>query len=218
MDTYVAEDVCVGLLREWVDGLTFLHGKGIMHRDIKPGNLTILSMKPPRAQLIDFGHAIEALMASNDDVGTKGWRAPELAVLSTGGSKAKRGWYDERIDVFSLGISWYMIFCRVGGCWWSGREVKEKDLDRMKREMGKRDIGDGEGVVHLVLRCIDWEADMRPKAVQVRERLRTFCEGDEGSGEGGAGWDGGREDVAGWEASNFVRGKQDENGKRSAWR
>lgn len=47
----------LGLFHEFLDGIEFLHSKGLMHRDMKPANLTVLTLVPSRGQLIDFGHA-----------------------------------------------------------------------------------------------------------------------------------------------------------------
>ena len=60
-----------------MEGLDFLHQKGIAHRDIKPVNLTVRSYNPPDAQIIDFGCASFQSPILYDHCGTIPYLAPE---------------------------------------------------------------------------------------------------------------------------------------------
>lgn len=53
------QDELIGLLEWLLDALSYLHGHGIFHRDIKPGN--ILVTREGRPVLIDFGSARQQL-------------------------------------------------------------------------------------------------------------------------------------------------------------
>ena len=53
------EDEIIGLLEHTLDALGYMHGRGIYHRDIKPGNILITKEGVP--VLIDFGSARQRL-------------------------------------------------------------------------------------------------------------------------------------------------------------
>ncbi len=77
------------------------HEQGIVHRDIKPGNLMITEQGQP--VLLDFGLARQdtgvdtAITQPGDVVGTLAYMAPELL-------SGKPGRVDRRADVYALGV------------------------------------------------------------------------------------------------------------------
>ena len=99
------------------DALSYLHGIGITHRDLKAENVLYYSPGPSRVLLSDFGFAS---LRGPDSVlttycGTQEYLSPELT--------SKRP-YTNKVDVWALGC---LVFVMLSGRLpWSGVEVKEK--------------------------------------------------------------------------------------------
>lgn len=72
-----------------------------MHRDIKLDNIGIVESKPPRAVILDFGHATPNQESSNHMRGTVRYLAPEVIALK---KDSKSPPYDKGADVWALGI------------------------------------------------------------------------------------------------------------------
>jgi serine/threonine-protein kinase len=93
----------VRILREVTDALASAHAAGILHRDIKPGNV-MLSKR--HALVMDFGVAKAVTTAGGNTlttvgvaVGTPTYMSPEQATASTD--------IDARSDIYALGVMAY---------------------------------------------------------------------------------------------------------------
>src|SRR5207237_4682702 len=91
------------LVRKVALGLEAAHSKGIVHRDIKPGNILLDADGEPL--LSDFGLArtdidVERLTADGTILGTPAYMAPEQAA-------GNLGEIGPRSDVYSLGVVLY---------------------------------------------------------------------------------------------------------------
>jgi serine/threonine-protein kinase len=88
------------------DGLQHVHDHGIVHRDVKPGNVFVPDEGQP--VLMDFGLALAAdatrVTGAHDALGTLAYMAPELFR----GRDA-----DRRSDVYALGVTAFEMFTGV---------------------------------------------------------------------------------------------------------
>jgi len=92
------------VLRQLCDGLAHAHRRGIVHRDVKPGNIRVTSAG--EVKIMDFGLArlpASTMTKSGHVLGTVHYMAPEQ-IEGTG--------VDRRADVFSVGAIAYELVAR----------------------------------------------------------------------------------------------------------
>lgn len=114
-------ETVVQLVSQLAETLHYIHHHGVIHRDLKPGNIYLnMETAKPNIKLLDFGvsHIIE-LGAIRDPklvTGTFGYMSPE----TTGILNRK---VDERSDLYSLGVIFYQLL--TGSLPFQGQEVKQ---------------------------------------------------------------------------------------------
>ncbi|MFJ2024852.1 bifunctional serine/threonine-protein kinase/ABC transporter substrate-binding protein [Streptomyces sp. NPDC087897] len=160
------------------DALASVHAAGLIHRDVKPGNV-LLALDGPR--LIDFGIArhegASALTATGAVIGTPGYLAPE---------QASAGPLGPPCDVFSLGCVLVHAatgrgpFGEGGGAGALFRTVHEDpDLTEVPP-----------GLACLITACLAKDPAARPTAIQVRDAVaaggRDARDGEDPAGPHGA--------------------------------
>ncbi|WP_445395320.1 bifunctional serine/threonine-protein kinase/ABC transporter substrate-binding protein [Streptomyces sp. LE64] len=133
--------------------LAAVHGAGLVHRDVKPGNV-LLTVDGPR--LIDFGIAratdATALTATGVLVGTPGFLAPEQVAGGTAGPEG---------DVFSLGC---LLAYAATGRPPFGSGAVEAVLHRTVHAAPDLDGVDDASLRALLERCLAKEPGGRPSA------------------------------------------------------
>ena len=94
----------ISILSQVAGALDAIHGAGLLHRDVKPGNILMQLLSPDRAYLTDFGLGKNpqadayALTAVGTFVGTVDYCAPEQILGED---------IDARADIYSLGCVLY---------------------------------------------------------------------------------------------------------------
>lgn len=101
----------LGLMRQVCQAVQHAHAKGVIHRDLKPGNILVCTQDGrPHAKVIDFGIAKATSVSLTDKtlftqfhqfIGTPQYMSPEQAEGSLD--------IDTRSDVYSLGVLLYEL-------------------------------------------------------------------------------------------------------------
>lgn len=102
MDSPLDESQLQVVAKHTAEALNFLHGKMVIHRDIKAGNLLLTN--EGIVKLADFGVSVQN--ESRDEkrttfIGTPYWMAPEVVMCET----FKDVPYDSKCDIWSFGIT-----------------------------------------------------------------------------------------------------------------
>jgi len=146
----IASEVCAGLAA--------IHAQGLVHGDLKPGNVMVTDDK---AVILDFGFAQERARVSSrrpgapPDGGTPNYMSPER--LRSGGASPED-------DVYALGLTlWEMWTCRVP-------EPGSKPRSKPMKSQIMFDVPSGLSIdeVKQVYRCLSEDAAMRPMARHLR--------------------------------------------------
>jgi serine/threonine protein kinase/formylglycine-generating enzyme required for sulfatase activity len=96
-------DTCLQIARQMAEALDYAHGRGLVHRDVKPSNVAIV--RSGRAMLFDFGLArsgeVDRMTRTGSQLGSLPYMSPEQV----------RGEedLDARTDVYSLGATLYEL-------------------------------------------------------------------------------------------------------------
>jgi serine/threonine-protein kinase len=111
-----APSFAVDIAAQVAEGLAFAHARGIVHRDVKPGNIMVLEGR--RAKIMDFGiarvRASDVKTQAGLMLGSPRYMSPEQIL----GQSA-----DHRSDIFSLGVVLYQMV--AGAPPFSGEDIPQ---------------------------------------------------------------------------------------------
>jgi Protein kinase domain len=100
-------EVWISAFHQILKGVAHLHRHGIMHRDIKPTNLMIVSYNPIHAIIIDYGSATFEETSTDHYSGTIAYLAPEVLQLKRNNGVGES--YNRLVDIWSLGLSGHQL-------------------------------------------------------------------------------------------------------------
>ena len=166
----------VRVLLDVADGMRYLHGRDVIHRDVK--SLNVLIDSDGRAKICDFG--ISRLLSQHATHlssvgGTVAWSAPE-ALLSG-------GYVRKQCDVYSFGvILWEVLTNKVP---WDGCSLSEIVLhvynDHKRLEIPTAN-DETEDLVDMLEQCLQRNPDDRPSFGALYDTLQDVlveCESRE---------------------------------------
>lgn len=169
----------VKVLHDVAQGVHAAHRTGLIHRDIKPGNIMLERAEDGdwHPYILDFGLAreidAEGMTVTGALVGTPRYMAPEQAW-------GEKGLLDRRADIYSLGATLYEIL--------SGHAPVEADstmgiLKKMLQEepqsLGKYAPKVPRDLQTIVMKCLEREPQRRYDTAQaLADDLERFLNGD----------------------------------------
>ncbi len=163
------------------DGLAHAHERGVVHRDVKPGNVMVVDA-PARgsgfAKLTDFGVAHlagdEPLTRTGDVVGTLAYMAPEQA------EGARVTW---EADIYSLALSLYEAWTGVNPVRRRGPAATARQLGKPITSLGRMRRDLPLPLVAAIDLALDTEPGRRPGPEELAQALRDVVRdlSDEGA-------------------------------------
>jgi len=162
----------ISIAKQLCDGLEEAHKLGVVHRDLKPGNIMI--DKEGNSRIMDFGIARsvtgKGITGAGIMVGTPEYMSPEQAEVEE---------VDQRSDIYSLGVILYeMVTGRVPfeGETPLGIAMKHKSEKPQDPRILNAQIP--EDLSRVILRCLEKDKEKRyQSAGEVRSELENIEKG-----------------------------------------
>ena len=160
----------LSIIKETLSGLNFAHENGILHRDVKPGN--ILVDKTGRARLTDFGIATEVGPRGETDrvrsIGTAEYMSPEQILTPSQ--------IDHRADVYSSGIVLFeMLTGKLPFIGESPDAIKHEQIDSPVPDPCAYNRNISKALAGIVLKALEKDPDKRFQGcMEFRKAIEAF--------------------------------------------
>jgi serine/threonine protein kinase len=149
---------------ELSDALRYIHSRGLVHGDIKPGNVFI---KDGVIKLGDFSSIVKTLSSKSPSEIPTTFRAPEQ-VYSDLEERAKKEGYENRIDIYQLAnLILYMLI---------GESIDGKDAIDEKRVKEKLNKVRDKELRKILAEALAPEPSKRPSSEELRKAFKTLYE------------------------------------------
>ncbi|KAI9730219.1 MAG: hypothetical protein M1834_005983 [Cirrosporium novae-zelandiae] len=151
------------LFQQALEGINELHRHNIIHRDVKPANLGIVSYTVPQIVIFDFGQAIKQAEVKSTPgyIGTIPYLAPEMQV--------KGEVYTNRVDIWALGVVGFQLFVTRGRSPWRSLLLEKSRYQDAVKVL--HDAPD-DSIENLLYRMLEWDQSQR---ISAKEALEHSC-------------------------------------------
>ncbi len=176
-----APDFAATIGLEVARALAHAHERGVVHRDVKPGN--VLVSKRGEVKLVDFGIAQRERLPSADEPLARAPRTETDAAFGTPAYMSPEQILGERVDarsdVFSLGVVLYQLLAGSRPFDREGDSDRRAAAQRIRRDpappLRDRAPEVPRPLERIVMRCLEkLPADRFPSADEVVERLEGY--------------------------------------------
>jgi eukaryotic-like serine/threonine-protein kinase len=158
------------------DALRYIHKQGIIHRDIKPGNIMVnknalradnpAGIEVGTVKLMDFGIAagkvLTRLTMTGARVGTPVYMSPE---------QARGNKIDHRTDIYSLGLVFYEMVTGQTAFKGGYEAVVQAQIFQTPTPPRQQNLEVPQKVNDLIMRMVEKDPDKRPPLTEVIELL-----------------------------------------------
>ena len=150
------------------EGLRYIHSRGLMHGDIKPGNILLAGGVAKIGDFSTLTKLLQRASGTRAPAYTPGWRAPEQVYIDLM-TRSKREGYENRVDVYQLGN--LVLYLLAGETVDGDERVDEKLAEEKIALINDKNL---RSLVADMLRLNPWE---RPSSDEVAKRLRQLLRG-----------------------------------------
>jgi Tol biopolymer transport system component len=160
----------VRILAEMAEALAYAHGRGLVHRDMKPENIMLSGRHP---LVMDFGIAkavstlTTGLQVTTEGValGTPAYMAPEQAAADTH--------LDHRVDIYALGVIGYeMLAGTTPFTGTSAQQILAAHMTQKPEPISSRRPAVLAPLATIIMRCLEKRPADRPQSAD--ELLRSL--------------------------------------------